>query len=99
MWPGGGGRWDPSLTLPAPGAPLSLNPLLVEEGGVLKPDWPMPRFAEEYRSATYLTHEVADDERPVIEAAKAAPVPFDAGDAVIERLARRRVLLDVPEGW
>ena len=99
VWPGGGGHWDPSLTLPAPGTPLSLNPLLVEDGGVLKPDWPMPRFAEEYRSATYLTHRVADDERPVIGAAKAAPVPFDAGDEVVARLARRRVLLDVPEGW
>ena len=99
VWPGGGGRWDPSLTLPAPGTPLSLNPLLVEEGNTLKPDWPRPRFAEEYRAATYLTHQVADDERPVLEAAKAAPVPFDAGDAVIERLARRRILLDVPEGW
>ena len=99
VWPGGGGHGDFSLTLPAPGTPLSLNPLLVEADGVLKPDWPMPKFAEEYRSATYLTHTIADNERPVLEAARAEPVSFDAGDDVIERLARRRVLLDVPEGW
>ena len=99
VWPGGGGHWDPSLTLPAPGTPLSVNPLLIEQDGVLKPNWPMPRFAEEYRSATYLTHEIRPDERPVIEAARESPVPFDAADPVVERLARRRVLLDVPEGW
>ena len=99
VWPGGGGHWDPALTLPAPGTPLSPNPLHVEEDGVLKPDWPMPRFAEEYAAADYLTHEVRPDERPALEAAREAPVPFDPADPVVERLARRRVLLDVPEGW
>ena len=94
-----GGHWNHALTLPAAGTPLSLNPLLVEESGVLKPDWPSPRFAEEYRSATYLTHEIRPDERPVIEAARGEPVAYDAADPVVERLARRRVLLDVPEGW
>ena len=98
VWPGGGGHWDDALTLPAPGTPLRPNPLLVEADGVLRPDWPMPRFAEEYRSATYLTHEVAADERPVIDAAKHGPVPMSA-DPVVERLARCRVLLDVPERW
>ena len=91
--------WAGARTLPADGTPLSVNPLLAEEDGVLKPDWPMPRFAEEYRSATYLTHEIAADERAIIDAARAEPVAMDAADAVVERLARRRVLLDVPERW
>ena len=99
VWPGGGDFWDPALTLPADGTPLSVNPLLTEGDGVLKPDWPMPRFAEEYRAATYLTHELAADERAIIDAARVEPVAMDAADAVVERLARRRVLLDVPEGW
>ena len=99
VWPGGGRHWNPALTLPAAGTPLSVNPLLVEDGGRLQPDWPMPRFAEEYRTATYLTHDIQPDERPALDAAKREPVPFDAADPVIERLARRRILLDVPEGW
>ena len=99
VWPGGAGDWDHGLTLPADGTPLSLNPLLVESDGTLQPDWPLPRFAEEYRSADYLAHRIADDERAVIDAAKREPVPMDAADAIIERLARRRILLDVPEGW
>ena len=99
VWPGGRDYWDPALTLPAPGTPLSPNPLQVEENGTLRPDWPMPRFAEEYKTATYLTHRIAPDERPVLDAARREPLPFDPADAVQERLARRRVLLDVPEGW
>ena len=99
VWPGGGDRWDPGLTLPADGTPLSPNPLHVEENGTLRPDWPMPRFAEEYAAADYLTHVLREDERPVLDAAYKTPVPMDAADPVVARLARRRVLLDVPEGW
>ena len=98
VWPGGGTHWDDSLTLPADGTALRPNPLLVEADGTLRPNWPLPRFAEEYRAATYLTHRIRGDERRVIDAARTAPFPMERG-GVVERLARRRILLDVPEGW
>jgi len=77
----------PTFETPAPGANLRLNPLLGEDGGVLRPRWPSARFAEEYADASgYLSGE---------------PVPQlpPRGRAEAERLARSRVLIDLPERW
>ncbi|EWY36561.1 hypothetical protein N825_26355 [Skermanella stibiiresistens SB22] len=77
------------LRTPKPGTPLRPNPLLERLGDRLRPAWPTPAFAREYAAATYLD----------------APVPpggLDeavAGTAAVDDLARRRILLDLPERW
>ena len=73
---------------------LRLNPLLVERGGQLVPDWPMPRFAEEYAGADYLTGPVPTAE----QVAKAAAGEW-AGDPEMEDFVRRRTFIDLPERW
>lgn len=71
----------------APGRPLRLNPMLKVAGDRFEPDWPSPRFAAEYADqAPYLTGEPAE------------PAPGSVPDDVA-RLARRRILLDLPEHW
>ena len=72
------------LTTPGPGAPLRRNPLYAD--GRLH--WPSDRYAREYGPlATY--PERTD-----------APETATAGDSpAIDQLARRRVLLDLPERW
>lgn len=72
------------LALPQPGTALRRNPLY--DAGVLR--YPSERYASEYGSlATY-------------PATAEGPETAVAGsDAVIELLARRRVLLDLPASW
>lgn len=72
------------LTSPPVGAPLRRNPLYVD-GSIA---WPSPRYATEYGAlATY----------PIVTD---APEQARAGDdAVIDALAHRRVLVDLPERW
>ena len=97
--PGGDGRHaGPSLLDPVPGTPLRLNPLLVDRAGVLEPRWPSDRFRAEYEAASgYLT-----GESPPAEGTLAAAADGAVGretDPEVDRLARRRVLLDLPERW
>lgn len=68
--------WDPV-------GPLVENPLLVRSEGGLRPDWPLPAFAEEYADAAYLAVPDAAAERARSRA---------------DRFARR-TLLPLPEGW
>ena len=68
--------WDPV-------GPLVENPLLVRSVGGLRPDWPLPAFAEEYADAGYLAVPDAAVERARSRA---------------DRFARR-TLLPLPERW
>ncbi len=72
------------LAMPAAGAALQRNPLYA--GGVIR--WPSERYMKEYGPlATYPVH-------------AAGPERATAGaGADIDRLARRRVLLDLPPAW
>ena len=80
---------------PAPGARLVLNPLLHDgDGGGLRPHWPSERFAAEYRDVPHLVD-------PPVHAADAERALAGGVDDLAARaaLARRRVLLDLPERW
>ena len=83
----------PDLAVPPAGVPLVLNPLLEAVDGALFPRWPSERFAREYAAATYLTGEPV----PPPELLRAAML--GERSAGIDRLARNRILLDVPGGW
>ncbi|MBX9625984.1 MAG: class I SAM-dependent methyltransferase, partial [Gemmataceae bacterium] len=89
-WPGRDGmtsRVPDRYAVPVAGTELVLNPLLEAVGGVLEPRWPSPRFAEEYRSASYLSGE------PVPSAEVLAAAARGGLSAEVRRLARKRVLL------
>jgi len=73
----------PGLGLPRSTATTRLNPLLAESNGVLAPRWPSTRFEGEYAG-----------ESGYLSGERANGPGADAG-----RLARRRVLLDLPERW
>ena len=90
----GESRGGLDLAAPLPGVPLALNPLLADADGELVPRWPSERFAHEYRSATYLRGRRVPDARLMALAAAG-----DVGDAEVRRLARDRILLDLPRGW
>ena len=82
------------LAAPRAGVPLVLNPLLVERNSELAPRWPSEKFAHEYRAATYLSgHEVPSAD--LLTRAAAGEV----ADPEIQRLARDRILVDLPRGW
>ena len=90
-WSAGPGTARPiDLRLPPAGTPLRLNPLLVREGDRLKPAWPTPAFAREYAAATYL--ETAMPGEDLLGG-------IVGGDPLIDDLARRRILLNLPERW
>ncbi len=73
------------LAVPPPGTRLRRNPLYDEEGAIR---WPSERYEREYGPlATYPMH--AD-----------APAEAVAGaDPAVDALARRRVLVDLPDRW
>ncbi len=87
---------DHSLLKPRPGTRVKLNPLLREADGQLVPDWPSSRFAAEYAAASdYLTGEPIPE--PFIQAR--AEGGMVGSDPEVDRLARRRIFLDLPERW
>jgi SAM-dependent methyltransferase len=91
-WSAGGiGPTSPiDFHLPPPGTPLRLNPLLARAGGRLKPAWPTPAFAREYANATYLEIDLPREDQ----------LSGRVGDdPLTDDLARRRILLNLPERW
>ena len=87
-----------SLLDPVPGASLRINPVLVEEGGALGPRWPSARFEAEYAAgSSYLVGEPVPSPETLGAAANGAG--GRGSDPELDRLARRRILLDLPERW
>lgn len=95
------GAWSldnaPDLAVPPPGTLLLPNPLYEISGGdpaSLRLRWPSGRYEEEYAPRSgYLPREV-EVPRSVLERAALGVVDPD-----VDRLARRRILLNLPEGW
>ena len=88
-----------SLLDPIPGASLQLNPLLTDRGGMLEPAWPSSRFEAEYAAASrYLRGEPVPS-RATLQAAAADGAGGHSGHPEVDRLARRRILLDLPGRW
>jgi SAM-dependent methyltransferase len=91
-WSAGGiGPASPiDFHLPPAGTPLRLNPLLTRDGRRLKPAWPTPAFAREYANATYLEIDLPREDQ----------LSGRVGDdPLTDDLARRRILLNLPERW
>ena len=82
------------LGLPVTGTPLRVNALLAD--GRVAPDWPSERYAEEYGPRSDHLHLDAPIDERVVRRAAAGCV---GADAEVDALARRRVLLDLPERW
>ena len=75
------------LAMPAPGAALRRNPLY--EDGLIA--WPSPRYQTEYGPlASYPDR---------AEGPLDAVAPFPGGEPALERLVRRRILVDLPDKW
>ena len=86
--------WWPDILQPTAATPLRLNPLLGSRDGCANPLWPSPCFAAEYApQAGYLGGSMPSPQ----QIASAANGRRDDGE--IAELARRRVLVDVPERW
>lgn len=89
-----------SFATPVEGTQLVLNPLLENVGGRLEPHWPSPQFAEEYRSAEFLSGERMPSPEVLHAAAsgligRSTQEPSGALDVwhEVRRLARKRILL------
>ncbi len=93
------GNAVPDLALPPPGTPLRPNPLYEDGHGdpaVLRRRWPSGRYEAEYAPASgYLPEELRVPRETLRRAAEGAA----GSDAEVDRLARRRLLLDLPERW
>ena len=76
-----------ALELPPAGRALRLNPILVDEGGRLRPRWPSSRFEAEYADASEYLYGEPTPIGPVVDRPE------------VDRLARRRILLDLPGRW
>ncbi len=91
-WPGGR---QPGL--PRPGTSLRRNPMLVDDGGILRPRWPSPRFEAEYSAESGYLEGLRTPSPETLGRAMLGTV--DRDDPEVDRLIRRRALLDLPERW
>lgn len=91
-----GGDASPDLTLPPPGTRLLPNPLYELSGDdpvALRLEWPSSRYEEEYAPRSGYLPEELGVPRAVLERAARGAV---GTDPEVDRLARSRVLLDLP---
>ena len=88
----------PDLTLPPAGTPLYPNPLYeIAEGepACLRLRWPSGRYREEYAPRSSYLPEEASIPRETLHRAASGAV---GSDPEVNRLARQRLLLDLPGG-
>ncbi|QIN80346.1 methyltransferase domain-containing protein [Rubrobacter marinus] len=86
----------PDLTLPPPGTPLLPNPLYEVSGEdpvAMRLEWPSPRYEDEYAPRSGYLPEGLEVSRAVLDRAARGAV---GADPEVDRLARVRVLLDLP---
>ena len=94
VWPGAGRTWWPGVLQSPETISLRLNPLLGDSNGRTVARWPTQGFASEYASlAGYL-----EGPMPAPEIVQRALLGV-RNDPEIGELARRRVLVDLPERW
>lgn len=86
-----------AFSVPPPGARLRLNPLLSVEPGepaAICVRWPSRRYEQEYAALSDHLRDLPALPRSLLE-----DVCHFGLDARVDELARRRVLLDLPEAW
>ena len=86
------GLSTPCLTFPRYGTVLQLNPLITQEGVV----WPSDRFEQEFANGWNYWKDMQIPPKRVVDAARAGRVGIDPE---CDWYVRRRVVLDLPEGW
>lgn len=87
----------PDLAVSPPGTPLRPNPLYEvsgEDPATMRLRWPSERYEEEYAPRSGYLPQKVEVSRAVLERAASG-----ADDPDVDLLARRRILLDLPEGW
>jgi SAM-dependent methyltransferase len=92
-------RVGPDFSLPPAGSGLRLNPLLEASGDdplALRVRWPSERYEREYAALSPHLREPPPLPRAALERAAEGTV---GRDPEVDRLARARVLLDLPEAW
>ncbi|MFG2310956.1 class I SAM-dependent methyltransferase [Streptomyces sp. NPDC048566] len=80
------------LTAPVPGRPLHVNPLLTDDG----PRWPDEQFAREFADDWPYLRDLSRPSPATVAAARAGRA---GSDPDVDRAARRRALVDLPESW
>lgn len=85
-------RTTAHVTLPPAGTPLRLNPLLATG----EPVWPSEKFADEFVGDWRYLSEMTAPDAAVLRRAEAGAT---GSDPEVDDLARRRVVLDLPERW
>jgi len=86
------GLCTPRLTFPRHGTVLQLNPLITQEGVT----WPSVRFQQEFANGWSYWKDMRFPPQRVVEAARAGLAGIDPE---CDWYIRRRVVLDLPEGW
>lgn len=86
------GLSTPRLTFPRYGTVLQLNPLITQKGLM----WPSVRFEQEFASGWNYWKDMRYPPKRVVDAARAGMAGIDPE---CDWYIRRRVVLDLPEGW
>jgi len=82
----------PRLTLPRYGTVLQVNPLITQHGV----SWPSARFEQEFSNGWNYWNDMRFPPQRIVDAARAGKIGIDPE---CDWYIRRRVMLDLPEGW
>ncbi|MEV6394694.1 hypothetical protein AB0M39_07910 [Streptomyces sp. NPDC051907] len=81
------------LSRPVAGRPLTVNPLLAGSG---RPRWPDDTFARDFTAGLPYLRDLVRPPETTVAAARAG---LAGSHSDVDRLAARRVFLDLPESW